>query len=80
MFLEFFIKLKASNLPVSLNEYLTLLKALQLNFIQYDIEEFYFLTRTTLIKNENLIDKFDVIFGEHFKSIEKIQLFLEYFF
>tara|TARA_X000000950_G_scaffold263811_1_gene336442 strand:- start:28497 stop:29693 length:1197 start_codon:yes stop_codon:yes gene_type:complete len=73
MFLEFFIKLKASNLPVSLNEYLTLLKALQLNFIQYDIEEFYFLTRTTLIKNENLIDKFDVIFGEHFKSIEKIQ-------
>ena len=74
MFLDFFLKLKKSKIPVSLNEFLAFLKALELNFVQYDINKFYFLTRTCLIKDEKFIDKFDIIFGEYFQSIEKVEI------
>ena len=74
MFLDFFLKLKDSKIPVSLNEFLVFLKALESNFVQYDVDKFYYLARTCLIKDERLIDKFDLIFGEYFKSIEKIEV------
>ena len=74
MFLDFFIKLKDAKIPVSLNEYLSFLSLLKFDFIQYDVEKFYFLAKTSLVKDEKFIDKFDIIFGEYFKSIEKIQL------
>ncbi len=74
MFLDFFLKLKDSRIPVSLNEFLSFLRALESNFIQYDIDKFYYLARTCLIKDERLIDKFDMIFSEYFKSIEKIEI------
>ena len=73
MFLNFFIKLKNSKIPISLNEFLTFLNALKHDLIQYDIDKFYYLARTCLIKDEKLIDRFDVVFGEHFKSIEKVK-------
>ena len=59
MFIDFFIKLRKNNIPVSLNEYLSFLTALNLDFVQYDIDKFYYLTRTSLIKDEKLFDKFD---------------------
>ena len=74
MFLGFFLKLKNSKIPVSLNEFLSFLNAIDLDFIQYDVNKFYFLARATLVKDERLIDRFDLIFGEYFKSIEKIEL------
>ncbi len=74
MFLDFFLKLKNSKIPVSLNEFLVFLKALELNFIQYDVNKFYYLSRTCLVKDERLIDKFDLIFGEYFNSLEKIEI------
>ena len=74
MFLDFFIKLKDAKIPVSLNEYLSFLSLLKFDFIQYDVEKFYFLAKTSLVKDEKFLDKFDIIFGEYFKSIEKIQL------
>ncbi len=74
MFLDFFLKLKDSKIPVSLNEFLVFLKALDFDFVQYDVNKFYFLARTCLIKDEKLIDKFDIVFGEYFKSIEKIEI------
>tara|TARA_A100001011_G_C14309475_1_gene844824 strand:- start:156 stop:1355 length:1200 start_codon:yes stop_codon:yes gene_type:complete len=74
MFLDFFLKLKDSKIPVSLNEFLVFLKALEFNFIQYSVDNFYYLARTCLIKDEKLIDKFDIIFGEYFGSIEKIEI------
>ena len=73
MFLDFFIKLKDAKIPVSLNEYLSFLSLLKFDFIQYDVE-FYFLAKTSLVKDEKFLDKFDIIFGEYFKSIEKIEL------
>ena len=42
------------------------LKTLKYDFVQYDIDKFYYLTRTCLIKDEKLIDRFDIIFGEAF--------------
>ena len=74
MFLDFFLKLKDSKIPVSLNEFLVFLKALEFNFVQYSIDKFYYLARTCLIKDEKLIDKFDIIFGQYFGSIEKIEI------
>ncbi len=74
MFLDFFLKLKDSRIPVSLNEFLIFLEALEFNFVQYDINKFYYLARTCLVKDEKLIDKFDIIFGEYFESIEKIEI------
>ena len=74
MFLDFFLKLKDSKIPVSLNEFFLFLKALKFDFVQYDIDKFYYLTRTCLIKDEKLIDRFDIIFGEYFNSLETIKI------
>ena len=74
MFLDFFFKLKNSKIPVSLNEFLNLLNALDNQIISYDVNAFYYLARTCLIKDEKLFDRFDLVFGEYFKSIERIEL------
>ncbi len=74
MFLDFFIKLKDSKIPVSINEFLSFIHALQLDFIQFDVDKFYYLARTSLVKNERMLDRFDIIFAEYFKSIEKIEI------
>ena len=74
MFLEFFFKLKNSRIPVSLNEFFTFLEALKLDFIEYDTNKFYYLARTSLVKDERLIDRFDLVFGEYFKGIDSIEL------
>ena len=59
---------------MSINEFLTFLEALNLNLVQYDIDKFYYLARTSLIKkDEKLFDKFDILFSEHFKSVEKLK-------
>ena len=74
MFLDFFFKLKNAKIPVSLNEFLNFLNALDNQIISYDVNAFYYLARTCLIKDEKLFDKFDLVFGEYFKSIERIEL------
>ena len=66
MFLDFFLKLKESKIPVSLNEFLMFLKALESNLVQYDVNKFYYLARSCLVKDEKLIDKYDIIFGIYF--------------
>mgnify|MGYP002632160786 CR=1 FL=1 len=74
MFLNFFLKLKDARIPVSLNEFLTFIQALSLEFIQYDMNKFYYLARTSLVKDERLIDRFDLVFSQYFKGIETIEL------
>ena len=74
MFLNFFLKLKESRIPVSLNEFLIFLSALNSSSILYNFDNFYFLARSILIKDEKLLDTFDVIFGKYFNSIEAIEL------
>jgi len=72
MLTGFFLKLKSTRLPVSIKEWLTLLEAMQKDVISPSIDEFYYLSRTTLVKDEQNFDKFDRAFGEYFKGIESI--------
>jgi len=72
MLTDFFLKLKSYKVPVSVKEWLTLLEAMQKNVISPSIDEFYYLSRATLVKDEQNFDKFDRAFGEYFQGIESI--------
>ena len=72
MLIDFFYSLRGAKLPVSVKEYLTLLEALKAKVIGPSIDEFYFLARMTLIKDEKYFDKFDQAFGAYFHGIEAL--------
>ena len=72
MLTDFFLKLKSHKIPVSIKEWLTLLEAMQRDVISPSVDEFYYLSRTTLVKDEQNFDKFDRAFGEYFKGIESV--------
>jgi hypothetical protein len=69
MFLPFFLRLRQEKVPVTLREYLSLLEGMQAGLVDYDIDGFYFLARTTLVKDERFIDRFDRVFGEIFGGL-----------
>jgi len=68
----FFVKLKDHKIPVSIKEWLTLLEALRKDVISPSIDEFYYLSRAALVKDENNFDKFDRAFGEYFQGVESV--------
>ena len=70
MFTAFFAELKGAGLPVTLREFLTLLEALEADLAEKSIDEFYYLSRATLVKDERNLDKFDRVFGHVFKGLE----------
>lgn len=70
MLIDFFFALRQAKLPVSVKEYLTLLEALKQNVIAPSIDDFYYLARMTLVKDEKHFDKFDQAFGAYFKGVE----------
>ena len=70
MLIDFFYTLRAAKLKVSVNEYLTLLRALQAGVIGPSVEDFYYLARTALVKDEAQFDKFDRAFAAYFKGVE----------
>jgi uncharacterized protein with von Willebrand factor type A (vWA) domain len=72
MFLDFFTALRAATIPVTLREYLTLLGALEADLAEKKVEDFYYLARTCLVKDERNLDKFDKVFGHVFKGIERV--------
>ena len=72
MFQTFFTTLRDAKVPVSLKEYLTLLEALEKDAINRNIEEFYYLSRAILVKDEKHIDKFDRVFSHVFKGLETL--------
>ncbi|PYB74180.1 vWA domain-containing protein [Rhizobium wuzhouense] len=69
MFLSFFLRLKEEKVPVTLREYLTLLEGLQAGVVDFDTEGFYYLARTTLVKDERFIDRFDRVFSAIFAGV-----------
>ena len=73
MFINFFQELKQANIPVTLREYLTLIEALNADIPQRKVEDFYYLSRSTLVKDEKNLDKFDRVFGNVFKGLENIE-------
>jgi uncharacterized protein len=70
MFVSFFLELRAAKVPASLREFLTLLEAMRQGVGRFDIDEFYFLARAALVKDERHLDRFDRVFGQCFKGIE----------
>ena len=70
MFIDFFHELRKSKIPVSLKEYLMLLEGMDKQVIDNNVEDFYFLSRAALVKDERNLDKFDRVFGEVFKGLE----------
>ncbi|VVE87792.1 vWA domain-containing protein [Pandoraea bronchicola] len=72
MLIDFFYTLRAAKLPVSVKEYLTLLEALQRQVIAPSLDEFYYLARLSLIKDEKHYDKFDQAFGAYFKGVQQV--------
>lgn len=72
MLIPFFLNLKEAKVPVSVREFLTLLEALKSGVISPSIDEFYQLSRMTLVKDEQYFDRFDQVFGNYFKNIEQI--------
>ncbi|MEL6292365.1 MAG: VWA domain-containing protein, partial [Pseudomonadota bacterium] len=72
MFVRFFEDLRAAKIPVSLREYLTLMEALSLDLANRRVEDFYYLSRAALVKDERHIDRFDQVFGHVFKGLEAL--------
>ncbi len=66
MLVTFFHQLKSAKIPVSLTEYLTLMRALEVGLAEGRIEQFYHLARTALVKDERHLDRFDQVFGHVF--------------
>ena len=73
MFMRFFSELRTAKVPVSLKEYLMLMEALDKDVIDRTVEDFYFLSRAALVKDEKNLDKFDQVFGHVFKGLETVQ-------
>ena len=73
MLIDFFLHLRQAKLPVSIKEYLTLLEALKRHVIGSSVDEFYFLSRAALVKDERNFDRFDKAFGAYFKGVSAIQ-------
>lgn len=71
MLIDFFFTLRDARLPVSVKEYLALLEALQKQVIGPSLDEFYYLARMTLVKDEKHFDKFDQAFGAYFNGISQ---------
>jgi hypothetical protein len=70
MFVTFFQELKSAGVPVTLREYLTLMEAMDKDLAGRRVEDFYYLSRATLVKDERNLDKFDRVFGRVFKGLD----------
>ena len=77
MLINFFYTLRAARLPVSVKEYLTLLEAIRAGVIGPSVDEFYFLARTSLVKDEAQFDRFDRAFAAYFKGVELLADFTQ---
>ncbi len=72
MFINFFAELRQANIPVSLKEFLMLMEAMDKNIADSRVEDFYYLSRAALGKDERNLDKFDRVFGHVFKGLEAL--------
>ena len=72
MLIDFFLKLKSAKVPVTTKEYLMLIEGMQKGVVGASIDDFYYFSRTCLVKDESNFDKFDRAFGEYFKGVEAI--------
>ena len=74
MLIDFFLSLRAHKLPVSIIELTDLLSALEQQLVFCDLEQFYHLARTILVKDEKFYDRFDRVYAAFFKGIDTLSL------
>jgi uncharacterized protein with von Willebrand factor type A (vWA) domain len=72
MLIDFFFTLRDAKVPVTIREFLTLLEAMEKSVISPSLDEFYYLARLTLVKDEAHFDKFDRAFGAFFKGVDMV--------
>ena len=72
MLVQFFFELRAGGVPVSLTEFLTLLAALQARVAQLSAQDFYYLARACLVKDERHYDRYDRVFAQVFQGAERL--------
>ncbi|HEX8883858.1 MAG TPA: hypothetical protein VF797_05170, partial [Noviherbaspirillum sp.] len=72
MLIDFFFTLKDAKIPVSIKEYLILMEAMQKQVIAPSLDEFYYFSLMTLVKDEAHYDKFDKAFGMYFKGVDTL--------
>ena len=72
MLLDFFYHLRHRGLKPSTREFLTLLEALKADVISPSIDDFYFLSKATLVKDESKFDRYDFAFAEYFKGVSDL--------
>ncbi len=70
MFISLIDGLKRAGLPVSVTEYLALIEAVSAGVSKFNVDEFYYLSRSALVKDERNLDRFDQVFGSVFKGLE----------
>src|SRR5689334_3252027 len=70
MFTNFFLELRQAKVPVSIKEYLALMEAMDKHVADHSVDDFYYLARSILVKDERNLDKFDKVFGHVFKGLE----------
>ena len=70
MFAHFILALRQGGVPASITEYLAMLGAMRAGVADYSVDDFYYLSRAALVKDERHLDRFDRIFGECFKGLE----------
>jgi len=72
MLIDFFFRVKQAKIPATIREYLMLLEAMDKRLVTYGIDDFYYLSRACLVKDEKYFDRFDRVFGEFFKGIDEV--------
>jgi len=83
MLIDFFYTLRSAKLPVSVKEFLMLLEALDAGVVgphsqtpegegAWKIDDFYYLSRAVMVKDEKHYDKFDRAFAAYFKGVEMV--------
>ena len=77
MLIDFFLGLKQAGLPVSVKEYLMLCEAMQKGVIYGSVDDFYYLSRACLVKDETNFDRFDRAFAAYFKGVENLNAALD---
>lgn len=71
MFVDFFYELRDAKIPVTLREYLMLLEGMERGVSGASVDDFYYLARTSLVKDEKYFDAFDTVFGSYFQGLMK---------
>ena len=72
MLIDFFFQVKAAKIPATIREYLMLLEALQKRLVVFGLDDFYYLSRACLVKDEKHFDRFDRVFGAYFKGVQEM--------